>query len=150
MTQDVQAVFFIWPDLCNNFIFLRIIILINGRVDAIGPGPCLRYLLFQDIICSASQKLKCWSRIAWYHTDGYNSSIAAYENDLLYYFAIPSFFGAGIRTYLNLKWQPLQFLSIYLKAGYTLRAGVTLMSSGNDATQGDHRFDVRGQICLRF
>jgi hypothetical protein len=108
------------------------------------------YLLFQDFICSASQKLKCWYRIAWYHTAGYNSSVAAYENDLLYYFAIPSFFGAGIRTYLTLKWQPLQFVGLYLKAGYTLRAGATLMGSGNDASLGDHRFDFRGQICLRF
>jgi hypothetical protein len=132
----------------NDFIQLR------TRIEYVGyqyNGRKERgYLFFQDFICTASQKLKCWYRIAWYHTDGYNSSIAAYENDLLYYFAIPSFFGAGIRSYLNLKWQPLHFFSFYLKAGYTLRAGATLMSSGNDATQGDHRFDFRGQICLRF
>ena len=62
------------------------------------------YLFFQDLIFSPSAKLKCWFRMAYYHTDGYNSRVYSYENDLLYYFAIPEFHGEGVRSYLNLKW----------------------------------------------
>ncbi len=88
--------------------------------------------------------------MAFYNTEGYNSRVYSYENDLLYYFAIPEFHGKGIRSYINLKYQPLKLFTFYFKAGYTLRDGATSMGSGNDATQGGHRYDVRGQICLKF
>ncbi|MCK9411017.1 MAG: helix-hairpin-helix domain-containing protein [Prolixibacteraceae bacterium] len=108
------------------------------------------YLFFQDLIFSPSGRLKCWFRMAYYHTGGYNSRVYSYENDLLFYFAIPEFHGEGVRSYLNLKWQPCRLMTFYFKGGYTLREGVTSMGSGNDATQGNHRFDIRGQLYLRF
>ncbi len=108
------------------------------------------YLFFQDLIVSPSSDLKCWFRIVYYHTDGYNSRVYSYENDLLYYFAIPEFHGEGVRSYLNLKWQPCRLITLYLKGGFTLREGVTSMGSGNDATPGNHRFDLRGQLYLKF
>ena len=107
-------------------------------------------LLFQDLIYTASSRLKGWMRIAFYATDGYNSRVYAFENDLLYYYAIPEFHGRGIRCYCNLKWQPVGMFALYLKGGYTLREGALQMGSGADATPGDHRFDVRGEIYLRF
>jgi len=108
------------------------------------------YLFFQDLIYTVSLKFKCWYRMAFYSTEGYNSRVYSYENDLLYYFSIPEFHGKGVRSYLNLKYQPLKLLTFYFKAGYTLRDGATSMGSGNDATPGGHRFDFRGQICLKF
>lgn len=108
------------------------------------------YLFFQDLIYGTSTKFKIWFRIAVYKTDGYNSRVFGYENDLLYYYAIPSFYGKGIRTYLNVKWQPFRVFSVYLKGGYTLREYAISMGTGNDATPGDHRFDWRGQVCLNF
>jgi len=108
------------------------------------------YLFFQDLIYSPSAKLKCWFRMAYYHTDGYNSRVYSYENDLLYYFAIPEFHGEGVRSYLNLKWQPCRLMTFYFKGGYTLRDGVSSMGSGNDATPGNRRFDIRGQLYLKF
>jgi hypothetical protein len=108
------------------------------------------FLFFQDLIYTMSLKLKCWYRMAFYNTEGYNSRVYSYENDLLYYFSIPEFHGKGMRSYINLKYQPVKLVAIYFKAGYTLRDGATSMGSGNDATQGSHRYDVRGQVCLRF
>lgn len=107
-------------------------------------------LIFQDFIFTASHQLKFWFRIVGYATDGYNSRVYAFENDLLYYFAIPEFHGRGVRSYINLKWQPCRLFSLFLKGGYTLRENAQVMGSGADATPGNHRFDVRGQICLRF
>lgn len=108
------------------------------------------YLAFQDLVYTPSLSLKCWMRMAYYHTDGYDSRVYSYENDLLYYFAIPEFHGKGVRTYLNLKWLPFNSLTLYLKAGFTLRDGADSMGSGYDTTDGNHRFDWRGQLCLRF
>ena len=108
------------------------------------------YLVFQDCIYSPSAKLKCWLRLAYYHTDGYNSRIYSYENDLLYYFAIPEFHGVGVRSYVNLKWQPKRMFTFYIKAGYTLREGAAEMGSGNDVTPGNYRMDIRSQMVLKF
>jgi hypothetical protein len=108
------------------------------------------FLTFQDLIYTASPRLKSWLRITLYKTESYNSRVYSYENDLLYYFAIPEFHGTGIRSYLNLKWQPIRAIALYYKVGYTLRQGASSMGSGNDASPGDHRFDVRGQIFFKF
>ena len=88
--------------------------------------------------------------MAFYKSDGYNSRVYSYENDLLYYFAIPEFHGTGVRSYLNLKWQTGKSVSIYLKGGYTLREGATSLGSGNDASAGNHRVELRGQVFLKF
>ena len=108
------------------------------------------YLIYQDLIITQSPGLKYWIRFAYYYTDGYNSRVYSYENDLLYYFAIPEFHGKGIRTYLNLKCLPLKMLTLYLKVGYTLRQGAESMGSGNDASPGNHKFDIRSQMAFRF
>jgi hypothetical protein len=107
-------------------------------------------LVFQDMIHDLLPGLKYWLRLAYYRTEGYNSRIYAYENDLLYYFAIPEFHGTGIRSYLNVKWQPAGWLTLYAKAGFNLRSGETSLGTGNDATPGDHRWDTRCQVALKF
>ncbi|HEY5511671.1 MAG TPA: helix-hairpin-helix domain-containing protein [Prolixibacteraceae bacterium] len=108
------------------------------------------YLIFQDLIVTPSSGMKFWFRLAYYNTDSYDSRVYSYENDLLYYFAIPEFHGSGVRTYLNIKWLPIKMLTLYLKAGYTLRQDAESMGSGNDASPGNHRFDIRSQIAFKF
>jgi hypothetical protein len=108
------------------------------------------YLALQDMVYSPDSKIELWFRYAYFHTDGYNSRIYTYENDLLYSFAIPEFYGEGHRIYLNLKWKPLQNLTTYIKVGYTLHAGKDSWGSGNDMTMGNNRTELRGEMCLRF
>ena len=108
------------------------------------------YLIYQDLILTQSPGLKYWFRIAYYNTDGYNSRVYSFENDLLYYFAIPEFHGKGVRTYLNIKCLPVKMLTLYLKVGYTLRQGAESLGSGNDASPGNHKFDIRSQMAWRF
>lgn len=108
------------------------------------------YLIYQDMIINHSPGLKYWVRLAYYDTDSYNSRVYSYENDLLYYFAIPEFHGRGIRTYLNMKWLPVKKLTLYLKVGYTLRQDAASMGSGNDASPGNHKFDIRSQLAIKF
>jgi len=108
------------------------------------------FLIYQDLVFSPFQKLNLWFRYAWFHTDGYNSRIYAYENDLLYSYAIPEFHGKGQRIYLNLKWQPAQFITTFFKAGYTFHQGAASWGSGNDLTRGNSRTDIRAELCLRF
>lgn len=108
------------------------------------------YLIYQDFVYSPFQKLDLWVRYAWFHTDGYNSRIYTYENDLLYGFAIPEFHGKGNRIYLNLKWKPSQNITTYFKVGRTTHAGADAWGSGNDMTMGNSRTEVRAEVCFRF
>ena len=108
-------------------------------------------LAFQDVVFHLSKlKTECWIRYAWYNTDGYNSRIYAYENDVLYHFSIPAFYGKGHRMYLNLKWAPDRVVTLYLKGGYSLRPGLETWGSGNDETTGDSRVDIRALLRIRW
>ncbi len=108
------------------------------------------WLVFQDVVIAPSKKLTCWIRCCWFNTDGYNSRVYAYENDLLYSFSIPEFHGIGQRTYLTLKWSPSSRLAIYLKSGLTIHAGAESWGSGYDVTPGDKRVELRGLFAWRF
>ena len=108
------------------------------------------FLVFQDILYAPFRQLNFWFRYAWFNTDGYNSRIYTYENDLLYSFSIPEFHGIGHRFYFNLKWSPSSRITAYLKAGCTIHNGASSWGSGNDITAGNTRFELRGQLYFRF
>jgi hypothetical protein len=108
------------------------------------------FLAFQDVIYAPSRWIKFWLRYAWFNTDGYNSRIYSYENDLLYTFSIPEFHGTGHRIYLNLKLSPSSRFTAYLKAGCTIHDGASSWGSGNDMTAGNNRVELRGLIYFRF
>ena len=108
------------------------------------------FLVFHDILYAPFRRLNLWFRYAYYNTDGYNSRIYTYENDLLYSFSIPEFHGKGHRIYLNLKFAPTYRITAYLKAGYTIHDGASSWGSGNDITTGDTRLELRGQLYFRF
>jgi len=64
------------------------------------------FLAYQDIVYTwQSIPLKSTVRFLIFDTDGYNSRIYTYENDLLYSYAIPSFANRGIRSYILLKYE---------------------------------------------
>lgn len=108
------------------------------------------FLLFQDVVYAPFRRLNLWLRYAWFNTDGYNSRIYTYENDLLYSFSIPEFHGKGHRLYINLKWAPSFRITTYLKAGCTIHEGASSWGSGNDVTAGNKRIELRGQLYFRF
>ena len=107
-------------------------------------------LFFQDVVIAPARQIKMWLRYAWFNTDGYNSRIYTYENDLLYNFSIPEFHGNGHRFYVNLKYSPSWRVNIYLKAGCTIHNGVSSWSSGNDLTAGNKRIEISGLLYFRF
>lgn len=107
-------------------------------------------LAFQDILFKPSGKINMWFRYAWFNTDGYNSRIYTYENDLLYSFSIPEFHGIGHRIYLNLKWRPTSRITAYLKGGLTLHNGASSWGSGNDTTIGNRRSELKALLYFRF
>ena len=79
--------------------------------------------------------MKPWSgglRLQYCETDGYDSRIYAYENDVLYSYSIPAFSGKGYRYYINLQLDTGKRLSIWARWAQTLYLGKKYAAGGAD------------------
>ncbi|MFA5587281.1 MAG: helix-hairpin-helix domain-containing protein [Mariniphaga sp.] len=109
------------------------------------------WMIFQDIQYSPrSFPLNLSARIAWFNTESYSSRIYAYENDLLYTFSVPAFFGKGLRNYLNLKYKISEKTEIWFKMANTWQNGAESISSGYNEITGPHKTEVKFQLRLKM
>lgn len=108
------------------------------------------FLAYQDLDFMILPKLNLIARYAYFDTDGYNSRVYCYENDLLYSFSFPEFHGKGQRAFINLKWQLTRDFTFYFKAGHTIHSGEKSWGSGNDLTSGSSRTELRTELYFRF
>ena len=77
-------------------------------------------LVFQDVAYKPLHKSFALNgRLSWFSTDGYNSRLYAYENDLLYSFSIPALYGNGIRAYFNFQQKLGTKFTFWLKCAAT-------------------------------
>jgi len=77
-------------------------------------------LVYQDVAFKPLQKSFALNgRLAYFNTDGYNSRLYAYENDLLYSFSVPALYGNGIRAYFNFQQKLGNKFTLWLKCATT-------------------------------
>ncbi len=108
-------------------------------------------MVFQDVQFSpVSVPLNLSARVAWFSTESYNSRIYAYENDLLYTFSIPAFYGKGVRAYFNLKYKISERFDCWLKLGNTLQNDRETIGSGNDKIIGKNKTEIKIQVRLKI
>ena len=63
-------------------------------------------VVYQDILYKPlGLPVSFTARVALINTDDFDSRIYAFENDLLYRFRIPAYYGQGTRSYLNVRWR---------------------------------------------
>jgi len=78
--------------------------------------------------------MKPWSlsvRIQYYQTEGYNSRIYAYEQDLPYNYGIPAVYGSGYRWNVVTDYDLTKQLSVAVRcAGHLRAATVALTTNG--------------------
>ena len=109
------------------------------------------FLLFQDIQFKPKEfPLNLAARLAWFSTESYSSRIYAYENDILYAFSIPAYYGEGFRSYLNLKYQPAKKIECWLKLANTWWTDRETISSGYNEIAGHHKTELKFQLRLKF
>ena len=111
----------------------------------------LGFLSFADVIYRPL--LKRYSanvRLQYFETDGYNSRIYAYENDVLFYYSIPAFFNKGYRYYLNINYDLDSKISFWLKWSQTLYKNVESVGSGLDEIEGSTKSEVRVMVRVNF
>lgn len=106
------------------------------------------YLVYQDLIYKpVGKRFSMNGRLAYFATDGYNSRLYAYENDLLYSFSIPALYGKGIRTYLNFRQTLNDKLTFWLKFAATRRFSQTGTEEPDDlAMKSELKIQLRYQF----
>ena len=109
------------------------------------------YLLFQDILYRPDMfPLEATFRYSLFSTDGYNSRIYTYENDVLYAFSVPSYFNNGQRVYLMLKWRIMPQISMWLRIARTTYFNQNTIGSGNDLIDGNSKSEVKVEVKIRL
>lgn len=117
------------------------------------------FLMFTDILYKPV--LKHWSgnmRLEYFETNGYNSRLYAFENDVLYNFSIPAIFNKGYRYYVNFNFDvstvARSFISKHVTAECWLRVAQTIydkkenIGSGPDKINGNKRSELKFQIMI--
>lgn len=109
------------------------------------------FLIFQDVqYAPNSFPLKLSARLAYFNTNSYNSRIYAYENDILYTFSIPAYFGEGFRTYLNFKYKVSNKTELWFKLANTRWTDREIISSGYGEILGANKTELKIQLRLKF
>lgn len=108
-------------------------------------------LLYQDFIYKPKAiPLKVQLRLAIFDTPDYDTRIYAYENDVLYSFTVPAYYGRGMRWYINGSYDITPKLTAWFRIAQTYYNDRELISSGLNEIQGRSRTDVRFQLRYQF
>lgn len=108
-------------------------------------------MIYQDLKYTGSQQKTALSaRVAWFNTDSYSSAIYAYENDLLYVFSVPAYFGKGLRNYLNIKQQISPNCELWFKFSNSHYFHQQSISSGYNKIEGVNKTELKIQVRLKF
>lgn len=129
-------------------------ILLRTRFEHAGYKGAVKengFMVYQDIKFSPAKiPLTASFRSTWFNTDSYNSRIYAYENDLLYAFSIPAYFGKGWRSYVNLRYKLGEKTDIWFKLGNTFWNDRETISSGYSEIEGKNKTEVKLQLRLKI
>ncbi len=109
------------------------------------------YMIYQDIIYKPIGKSYSFSaRYAMFDTDGFNTRIYTYENDILYEFSIPFYADKGIRYYINWRQKfgrHLAFEFRYAKTSFQNRESI---SSSGQFIDGNQRSEIKALMKYKF
>ena len=107
------------------------------------------YLIYQDILYNPTGKTYNLSfRYELFNAE--KGSVYAYENDVLYAFAVGGLSGKGIRTYLVGKVSMMGQIQLSGKIGFTFYDDRHEIGSGLETIKNDWRSDGKLQVVWRF
>ena len=108
-------------------------------------GKYNAYLIYQDILYNPTDK---HYNIAFRYEifNAEEGSVYAYENDVLYAFAVGGLSGKGIRSYLVGKIKVLERIQISGKIGLTIYDNKTEIGSGLETIYNNWRCDCKLQL----
>ncbi len=131
-------------------------IVLKNRIDMVIYNNSISnqekgWLIYQDILYRPEKfPLEATLRYSLFATDGYDSRIYTYENDVLYAFSVPSYFNNGQRYYLMLKWKIMPKISMWLRMARTTYFNRNTIGSGNDLIDGNSKSEVKVEVKIRL
>ena len=134
----------------NSYITLR------NRVDIVwfdksGGDAQNGFLSYADIIYKPMLKKYSGNfRLQYFETDGYDSRMYAYENDVLYSYSIPVFYDKGFRYYVNFNYDINNKITIWLRWAQTVYKDKTTIGSGLDEIMGNKKSELKMQVRYLF
>ena len=119
--------------------------------DKKGKAAEKGFLMYADLLYTPAMKPLAGNiRLQYFETDGYNSRLYAYENDVLYSFSIPVFYGRGYRYYINVNYDLTRKLTIWARVSQYLYPQQVTTASGLDELNKNHKTEVRIQVLYKF
>ncbi|MEO8961820.1 MAG: hypothetical protein ABI325_08065 [Ginsengibacter sp.] len=119
--------------------------------DKKGYNPQNGFLTFVDVLYKPL--LKPFSgniRVLYFETDGYDSRMYAFENDVLYGYSIPVFFDKGYRYYVNVNYDFSKKISMWARFAQTIYSDKKEIGSGLDLIRGNIKSEVKLQVIYSF
>ena len=140
-----------------NFIFSPIESLkLHSRIEFVktneeGLPNETGYLVFQDVIWK-KMGVPCTItfRYALFQTDAWNARLYAYENDVLYSYSIPAYYGKGARIYGIFKFDVRRNIDVWFRIAQWNYTDRDFISSGNSMISGFRKTDCTLQMRMQF
>ncbi|PKP35062.1 MAG: hypothetical protein CVU00_04130 [Bacteroidetes bacterium HGW-Bacteroidetes-17] len=108
-------------------------------------------LIFQQVEYSSTRcPVGLVFRYTNFNTEGFESRIYTYENDVLYAFSIPSFYDIGNHFYLLLNYKVSRHLSCWLKFAHTYYNKKECIGTGNEEIDGSAKSEIRIQLRIQL
>lgn len=109
------------------------------------------YLFYQDVLYRPENiPVAITLRYALYYTDSWDSRIYAYENDILYAFSIPAYYGNGQRVYGMISYKMNRHFSFWLRFARTTLFDKNHIGSGSDMVNENHKTEIKFQVRVKY
>lgn len=110
------------------------------------------FMLYQDVIYKPmASPFSFTSRIMVFQSQGFNSRIYSYENDILYEYALPFVSGTGKRFYLNTRCQLNKWATLEFRYAVTKYSDLDKISSDTEnEIAGNTKSEIKVQLKLSW
>lgn len=115
-----------------------------------GRTPAYGFVIFQDLEFDIDKKWRISGRFALFDATDYNTRVYVYEKNVLWAFALPVYYGQGVRQYLMVQYKITRNLDIWARVARFDYRNVTRISSGVNEIAGNSKTDVTLQIKYDF
>lgn len=116
-----------------------------------GLNPQDGFLSFMDFIYKPMQlPISGNIRLQYFESDGYDSRIYAYENDVLFNYSIPVYYNKGYRFYLNVNGDLSRKMSFWLRVATTRNTGNQGSGARLNDPDGSWKSDLSFQVRYLF
>jgi hypothetical protein len=109
------------------------------------------YMIYQDVIYKPAGKSYSFSaRYGLFDTDGFDTRIYTFENDILYEFSIPFYADRGTRYYINWRQDFGRHVMLQFRYSKTYFQNRTTISSGGQFIDDNQRSEIKALVRYNF